>query len=380
MTFQFPPGKRGRPRKTVNAKRVAWPALRTVASGGEALQIAQQRTLTATREGHCAQWQTGVNSLRRFDAPFGVWHVRVAGMAPTETQFENLKKRVRDLEDRTRAQTTPENWSWTKTLRKWWPIILALLCGLGYVSHLMIDRQIRAADTPIETKLGTISDKLNEIKGELDVLLPRLAQESLGESWQAVKRGDTPAASQALSSATAFLKAARAQHIPVEPHYFAQVTQQVQALASTSQLSSGVHNMRLQLAAYRSSLRPLPAPTHLTATVHRGVTPSAVAKGTELRKAAPGPFFGTPSQGLGGGVEDLTLVGAVKGVTQDLDHTRWINITFVNVHIIYHGGPVELRNVRFVNCTFDFPDDQRGVQFSEYVVLSRSTLKIPRSG
>jgi hypothetical protein len=38
---------------------------------------------------------------------------------------------------------------------------------------------------------------------------------------------------------------------------------------------------------------------------------------------------------------------------QTLDRGVWINVVFINMHIKYQGGPVILRNVRFINCTFD---------------------------
>jgi hypothetical protein len=39
--------------------------------------------------------------------------------------------------------------------------------------------------------------------------------------------------------------------------------------------------------------------------------------------------------------------------SQTLDGFVWQNVVFVNARISYRGGPVTLKNVRFVNCTFD---------------------------
>ena len=64
-------------------------------------------------------------------------------------------------------------------------------------------------------------------------------------------------------------------------------------------------------------------------------------------------------------VRGLILVGA----TQTLDYMTWEDVTFVNTHIKYLGGPVRLRNVRFVNCTFDFPTNNYGQQLAKYAAL-----------
>jgi hypothetical protein len=70
------------------------------------------------------------------------------------------------------------------------------------------------------------------------------------------------------------------------------------------------------------------------------------------------------------GVEDMTLVGGVAGVSQALDGIRWKNVNFVNIHIRYEGAEVLLSNVRFVNCTFDIVNDHRGELVTDYAILS----------
>ena len=54
----------------------------------------------------------------------------------------------------------------------------------------------------------------------------------------------------------------------------------------------------------------------------------------------------------------------VPDASQTLDGTHWLGVTFVNMRIRYKGGEVELQNVRFINCTFEFSNDPRAVEFA----------------
>jgi hypothetical protein len=46
---------------------------------------------------------------------------------------------------------------------------------------------------------------------------------------------------------------------------------------------------------------------------------------------------------------------AIVTPSQTLDGFVWNNVVFIGARIRYMGGPVTLKNVRFVNCTFDIP-------------------------
>jgi hypothetical protein len=241
------------------------------------------------------------------------------------------------------------------------PIFLTLLLGcLGWLGKSTYD----------------LNGQVSTIDGELKELPANLAQQLLHQSKQAIERGDTSAAKHELTSATAFLDDARAKRIAVKPDYFAQASRQLQALASMSQLSDEIHSVRLQLAAYRSALQPPPSPTQKTTPVRQPLVLSIPTTSTTLRKITPGPFFIPPKIPFNLTIDGGVLEGAVSGVTQDLDNIGWTDVIFVNMHIIYRGGPVILQNVRFVNCTFDFTSDQHGVEFAEYVVLDKSTFKV----
>jgi hypothetical protein len=49
------------------------------------------------------------------------------------------------------------------------------------------------------------------------------------------------------------------------------------------------------------------------------------------------------------------------------------NVIFQGVKIIYHGGPLRMNNVFFVNCTFELPQDQRGQNLAFALLQSPTT-------
>ncbi|PYX34343.1 MAG: hypothetical protein DMG80_02510 [Acidobacteria bacterium] len=62
---------------------------------------------------------------------------------------------------------------------------------------------------------------------------------------------------------------------------------------------------------------------------------------------------------------------------QTLDGITWWNDVFVNMTIHYRGGPLALKNVRFVNCRFEVVENQRGQQVLALAILRHQVLQIP---
>jgi hypothetical protein len=69
-------------------------------------------------------------------------------------------------------------------------------------------------------------------------------------------------------------------------------------------------------------------------------------------------------------VEKLTIAGA----SQTLDGIRWTDVTFVGTRVKYAKGPLDMENVRFVNCTFDFPADESGSRLSNAIALGQTSF------
>jgi hypothetical protein len=141
---------------------------------------------------------------------------------------------------------------------------------------------------------------------------------------------------------------------------------------------------RIVLAEYRSSLEPAPLiPDDRTALAasrklalcshtRTGAFFLSVVDGYGLPKGAD--FFAPPSQVLANDiwVEDLTLVGGA----QTLDGIHWSDVMFIRSHLSYQGGELELRNVRFVNCTFEIAKSGRGENVARYITLDSRVLAL----
>lgn len=65
----------------------------------------------------------------------------------------------------------------------------------------------------------------------------------------------------------------------------------------------------------------------------------------------------------------------IVGKDQVLDGTAFRDVTFVDCKIIYTDGWLELKNVHFINCTFDVQPENTGKEF--YRVLFSSNEPIP---
>jgi hypothetical protein len=65
-----------------------------------------------------------------------------------------------------------------------------------------------------------------------------------------------------------------------------------------------------------------------------------------------------------------------RGGAQVLDGIYWDNVTFVRTLISYKGGQVFLRNVRFVECTFNVVNEPRGDQFLDFAARKLPQLVI----
>jgi hypothetical protein len=70
----------------------------------------------------------------------------------------------------------------------------------------------------------------------------------------------------------------------------------------------------------------------------------------------------------------------VVGGYQTLDGMGWQDVTFIGTAIRYYGGPVELKNVRFINCTFLSPPVPTATQFLDYAALGLTNLSIKTVG
>jgi len=253
-----------------------------------------------------------------------------------------------------------------------------------------VDGRIDNKLSPINTKLDALVVAVGEIKGSLDILKLRV---SITDSAQYAKRGEFTLAIKSAEEADRAMREAAVSKVPATPEFFKQVSDAINSVSPRQpELSTKFNQLRVSLAAYRSALNPVPSlpkqtaelpktgppftltmnlyPTLTSIVIPLGqITTEGYGAGLDCRSMKPGQeiFIPVPRSldRFPEPVRGLILVGA----TQTLDYMTLEDVTFVNTNIKYLGGPVRLRNVRFVNCTFDFPSNNFGHQIAEYAAL-----------
>ena len=224
-------------------------------------------------------------------------------------------------------------------------------------------------------QLVSLNRSIGALEGSVHQMPASIAKQLLGQTKQAMDSGNLNEAQESFRIAATLLETAKEQRIPLPDKYFRDVASQLEQLGKARAISSDVHAVRVHLAEYHSELQPIPKVHGPEKAVNAPIEPSnAFMIGrTVLNKTAPGDFFVMKStvQSLDRNitVDGPVLRGAVPGVSQTLDGVHWINVVFVNVHIKYEGREVELRNVQFVNCTFEIVDNNRGSQVVNYALL-----------
>ncbi len=244
---------------------------------------------------------------------------------------------------------------------------------------------------PVTSKLTELGERMARVEGKLDVLSARV---SITDSAQYIKRGEFTLAVKAAEEAHRALHEATVSKAPATPEFFKQVSDVINSVSPRQpELSTKFYQLRVGLATYRSAINPAPSlpkqSAELPTTGHTfTLTMALYPASTSIVLSPPKPVV---IEGNGAGIDctsmkpgqeifipatrsldqnpvtvrDLILVGA----TQTLDYITWENITFINTHIKYLGGSVRLRNVSFVNCTFDLPSNNSGQQVAKYAAL-----------
>jgi hypothetical protein len=222
------------------------------------------------------------------------------------------------------------------------------------------------------------------------------AEEALNLAEQEAKAGRTDKAAMYLQRSVLLLRAAAFARVPAPESFFPSAVNTLDQLRSTGLGDTEIHQASLRLAAYRSAINPTPSlpkqtgewpntqpPFTVRGVLLHSLTTVDLSPGGKLKPIEIlGPLSAIDCRGMKPDQEIFTTVPrsldqnpvTVKGfiligATQTLDYINWEDVTFVGTHIKYLGDPVRLRNMRFVNCTFDFPVNEVGTQFARYVAL-----------
>jgi hypothetical protein len=269
-------------------------------------------------------------------------------------------------------------------------LVLVLLFGAGGRFIWSFNNRLTTIEANVDKLPSSIGSQFDvklanlntDLKAGLANLKTDLIQEFFSRAQKASKAGNFDDAVAELRAASILTEGAANRRTPVLPGFFFVAIQELNNLSAMvrgpSVLSGPLNKARVALAEYRSSLEPVP---HLPAS-HQLSSSSDLAHalgfGSILRwdgppgedmieQRAPSLIEPPPS------ISDLALING----QQTLDNWRWRNVLFVNMHIVYRGGPVGLMNVRFIHCTFATTPDPPGSVVTDYAALKQSFAESP---
>jgi hypothetical protein len=273
----------------------------------------------------------------------------------------------------------------------------------GYFSRdfdLRVDARIDTKAQPINSKLDLLSERLSTLEGEIKVLL---AQRSITASAEYSMQGKAALAVKSVQQAERILTSASSKKLQAPPEYFKSTVDVINStlrVVSSREVKEKLQEVRASLATYRSSLQPMPSlppemmelnpiPPVLTPNMIGGravyritrglavpphtklISEGAVINGAEI---PPGSDRLQPSSRAISRNNNVVSGLILLGASQTLDGIVWRNVTFVNERITYLGGEVVLDHVKFVNCTFNIPQSQKGSKFADYATLLEETF------
>jgi hypothetical protein len=217
----------------------------------------------------------------------------------------------------------------TKAGINWGAILAAVLLGGSFVwtAHYEItklDGRIANLDkhvSKVETAVRTIGAKQG---GDTKTLIV---------AKNASDAGRTQSAKAILDIANRLLAEQKASRLPAPQEFFDSAIQKYQTLQKSPDLADAAWEGSTKLAEYRSATSSVPSGM----SVHIG------------EWSQQGPFRYLKDSLISG--QGAVAMGTEKGFV--LDGFYLDNVVFENTNIIYHGAPVILKNVRFVNCTFE---------------------------
>lgn len=241
--------------------------------------------------------------------------------------------------------------------------------------------------------LGGITFLLIQTKATVDRLPLQISESLVAKAKREALNGRQAQALNAIQAATAMVATAQDQNLRAEPKFFEQQIKVLSSIPENQELLPQLSGFRFALASYRSHINPLPKLPQETGAFQ---SPSDISPGKIYDLG--GPLFMRKNVSLVGPNPSLVAIDGtrvpkdqfllvapsrsmednnitVRGVSLIggnlmLDGVNWDNVTFIRMHISYESGSMKLKNVRFVDCTFDLPSNQDGSKIADYAALN----------
>jgi hypothetical protein len=235
----------------------------------------------------------------------------------------------------------------------------------------------------VEGQLSSLRVDIGKLQGEVERIPITLSKKLVDQSAQAASSGKVAQASRSLALATTLMQSAKAEKLNPGPEYFDDVSRHLKVVAER-QSTAEAHRALTELASYRSSLEPQPSlagtqkpiDTSIRIQISMRMNVSVLFGATIFPVYVHGDIFRSPAPPkLSNNIAIIgpaVFVGMVPDAGQTLDGIHWVDgVTFVNMQIRYDGGEVELKNVHFINCTFELANTPLGTDLA----FALATLK-----
>jgi len=258
-------------------------------------------------------------------------------------------------------------------------VVLLGLLGLGWWFVFSLENRLAS----IDAKLADLpSDISNETDAKIEKMRGDLIEQFFTKAKQYSEAKQFRDAAASLTAASILLQTARQYLVePKDRNFFQNAVYDLNFVAehSSSALVSVTHaplyNAQRALASYRSALEisRLPKPLQEPGAFKK-LSPPEIAK-----------LLGVLSGFTSGGNQHKDIIDSPGASFTDLyftdgqqtlDTYEWNDVIFINMHIIYRGGPLQLHRVLFINCTFDTVPTATGSRFLDYAALNQSDISI----
>lgn len=268
------------------------------------------------------------------------------------------------------ASLKPSGWKkLSYWLREWGvvgitvSVILALLGLLVTVSIYAAEGIVKNAEFRTHTE-----DRLTDIEARLDKITGTLSTISL------TLLTNKPISPQSVSEAKKLLNAAISSKIEIDA---SAISSAGTKLVAASQAVPSAWDTALEFASYKSSLNASAAGVpqivkhsittrYLYASPNGEASPQLSVYGDVPKDQAA--LLNKLGEDLNNNLTRGNQVIFVTGGGLILDGMQFKNVVFRGVHITYHGAPVKMENVYFVDCTFSVERISNGVQFADAVL------------
>lgn len=258
-------------------------------------------------------------------------------MGKSDQRYGDLAERVARLE--TKCEPT----HWVKWLVGF--VSAAVLVWMGWVGNRVVQLGVDAAAQK-EAVAGLRKD-VDHLTGKID----RLAMQESVRNLSA----QSPT-KQTLAEGLAALRKAREEKVQIDPPVLKAAAENLTNVVSVEgELTDDAWAAFMELVQYRSALNGWRQPW----------------------AGVPGPCLTFPSnqERIAAEVDHNILVGCPLA----LDGVYWHDNLFVDSVITYRGGPVRIKDVQFLNCTFKIERTRRAIQFG-LAVVRNSTVSVDLSG